>query len=104
MERFYVSVCRECGYGAFPERLLCPRCGGALWEHREAPEGIVEATTRLHRAPGRTCEKPVAIALVRVPAGPLVVARLERDVAAGERVELALDDRAPVARGRARGS
>lgn len=103
-EPFFVSVCLRCGYVAFPERLLCPHCGEGRWKPREAREGIVESHTRLHRAPGRDYRPPMAIALVRVPDGPLVVARLEGEVAAGRVVTLAVEGGAPVARGGGRAS
>ncbi len=97
-ETFFVFVCSRCDYAAFPARLLCPRCGGEHWKRREVREGVVESRTRLHRAPGRDYRPPVAVALVRVPEGPLVVARLEGELATGERVALALEGGAPVAR------
>ena len=99
-EAFFVSFCSRCGYAAFPERLLCPRCGGERWKRREAGEGVVDSRTRIHRAPRRSYSPPVALALVRVTGGPLVVARLEDEVAIGGAVALALDGGAPVARRR----
>jgi flavin reductase (DIM6/NTAB) family NADH-FMN oxidoreductase RutF len=98
-EPLFVSVCLPCGYVAFPERLLCPHCGEERWKLREVREGLVESRTRLHRAPGRDYRPPVAIALVRVPGGPLVVARLESEVPTSRVVTLALERGAPVARG-----
>ncbi|MDQ3875015.1 MAG: flavin reductase, partial [Actinomycetota bacterium] len=102
-EPFFVSVCLRCAYAAFPARLLCPSCGEERWKLRAVDEGVVESRTRLHRAPGRNYDPPVAIALVRVPDGPLVVARLEGDVASGI-VTLALEGGVPVARRRRRAS
>ena len=101
-EPFVVSFCSRCGYAAFPERLLCPRCGGERWKRRETGEGVVDARTRIHRAPRRDFNPPVVLALVRVPGGPLVVSRLEDEVAPGAAVALALDAGAPVARSRQR--
>ena len=93
-----LAVCARCGYAAFPERLLCPRCGARWWQSREAREGIVEATTALRRAPGRDHDPPVALALVRLAEGPLVVVRLEREAGRGEAVALSLDSSgAPIA-------
>ncbi len=99
-EPFFVSACLRCGYAAFPERLLCPHCGERRWRPREVREGVVEARTRLHRAPGRDYDPPVAIALVRVPDGPLVVARLEGEIPTGCMVTLSVEGGAPVARRR----
>lgn len=94
-----LAVCAGCGYAAFPQRLLCPRCGGRRWHSRAAREGFIEATTTLRRGPGRDYDPPVALALVRLADGPLVVARLERDAPSGDAVALALDSSgAPVAR------
>lgn len=101
---FVVSVCAECGYAAFPDRLLCPRCGEARWERREAPAGVVESTARLHRAPGRDYRPPIEIALVRLRCGPLVVARAEDELAPGDPVTLALETGAPLAGRRERAS
>ncbi len=97
-EPFVVSVCLRCGYAAFPERLLCPRCGGDRWERREAREGVVESQTRLHRAPGRDYRPPLTLALVRLPSGPLVVARLDGEVPTGRMVTLSVEGGAPVGR------
>jgi uncharacterized OB-fold protein len=101
-EPFVVAVCSRCGYAAFPERLLCPRCGGERWKRRQAAEGVVDSRTRIHRAPRRDFNPPVVLALVRVPGGPLVVARLEDEVAIRGAVALALEAGAPVARSRQR--
>ena len=92
------GVCAACGYAAFPERLLCPRCGGRRWQPREARAASVELTTTLRRGPGRDYDPPVALALVRLADGPLVVARLARAAGSGDAVDLSLDPSgAPVA-------
>jgi uncharacterized OB-fold protein len=93
---FPLQRCTACGRRFFPPRLLCP-CGGRDFEIEEVDRGIVEEKTSLHRAPGRALEEPVRIATVAI-GDVRVVARLERDAAVDDAVELSLEDGAPVAR------
>jgi uncharacterized protein len=97
MNELLVAVCESCGRAAFPRRVLCPDCGGGAWSARPAGGGTLEETTVLRRIPGADVE-PVAIGSVRLDEGPVVVARLEGDLGPGQRVALADDAGAPVAR------
>jgi len=78
-DAFSVPVCTQCGHALWPSRPVCPRCGGTLFEPRAAGRGVVEETTRAGA---------VALASVRVDTGPVVIARLAADAAAGTAVEL----------------
>ncbi|MBS0425703.1 MAG: hypothetical protein JSR41_00275 [Proteobacteria bacterium] len=46
-----LSICMACEGAYFPARLRCHRCGG--WDFRlvPAPEGVVAASTQVHRVP-----------------------------------------------------
>jgi uncharacterized OB-fold protein len=92
-----VRVCARCGHGVFPERSLCPRCGAGEWALREIARGRVEEETTVLRAPV-PLDGPVRLALVRLADGPLVIARLERDAARGDEVEVTYQDGVPIVR------
>lgn len=68
----------------FPRRLLCPRCGGSVFEERAADEGVLEEATE-SRAGAR-------IGSVRTDAGPIVLARLLEELEPGARVRLVQQD------------
>ena len=93
-----VSVCMSCGHRSFPERLLCPRCGGGDRRRQWVEAGTVEHVTTLRRTAGRAYDDPVILASVRLSAGPRVIARLEERLPPGTAVRLDLRDGAPVAR------
>lgn len=93
-----VAVCMACGARAFPERLLCPVCGGGDWRREWAERGVLEEVTALHRSPGRSYEPPVRLATVRLASGPRVVARLDHDLVPGMQVALDVEGGAIVAR------
>lgn len=82
-----ISVCDSCGAGFFPLRLLCPRCGGSEWTPRLVAGGTVRETTIVRRSVGGPAGE-VWLATVRLDTGQHVVARLDRPVAEGERVDL----------------
>jgi uncharacterized OB-fold protein len=92
----FVAVCRACGHALFPSRLLCPRCGGDAWDSVAATDGVVmEATSMQHRVAA-----PVHLASVRTDLGVVVLARMERAVAIGDRVALRQQDGAVVGQAR----
>lgn len=93
----WLSACRTCGRKAFPPRLLCPACGGASWKLERAGQGVVEEVTTVHHAVGAD-GVAVALASVRLDAGPVVVASLDGQLSRGDRAELVAVDGAPVAR------
>jgi uncharacterized OB-fold protein len=79
---FCVPACVACGHAIWPPRPVCPGCGGRAFAARRADAGVVEETTRNEHTP---------LASVRSDAGPVVIARLEREVPSGARVELVED-------------
>jgi uncharacterized OB-fold protein len=84
-----VFACTTCGHVEFPRRLLCPRCGTAMFHEIDGSEGHVEETTVLrHRAGGGEAPGDQRLATVRTTAGPRVIARLDADAARGDRVVL----------------
>ncbi len=84
-----VFVCGSCGRAVFPERLLCPDCGGRDWREEPVERGVLEAVAD---------RGEVRVAAVRTPLGPLAIARLEGDAPAGAEVSLDEDGEVPVAR------
>jgi uncharacterized OB-fold protein len=86
---FPIPVCATCGRAVFPPRVLCPQCGGREWRDEPVDGGVVERSTE---------RDGTAIATVRTPLGPVLVARLLGDAAAGDAVVLDADGAVPVAR------
>ncbi|QCP49848.1 rubredoxin [Trinickia violacea] len=83
---FHVFQCTGCEATLFPERYLCPRCGGGHWRQVEASAGIVEQLTRLvDRTPG---SEPVLLATIRTEPEAFVIAQLEAAMTPGQRVRL----------------
>ncbi len=85
-----VPVCASCGRAAFPPRLACPGCGGGEFREERTEEGVLEAVAD---------RGEVRLGAVRLPQGPLAIARVEGDVQVGARVSLDEDGAVPVARG-----
>lgn len=84
---FRITRCQLCDHAIFPPRPVCPRCGGRAWRSEVARHGTLEhATTRVDADTGES----VQLAEVRLDLGPLVTARCEPAIRAGERVRLAL--------------
>jgi uncharacterized protein len=84
---FQVARCQACAHAIFPPRPICPRCGRRTWRLETAGNGTVEyATSRRDPETGAALD----LAQVRLDAGPLVTARCELAVGAGNRVSLAL--------------
>ena len=92
-----VSACARCGRVAFPRRFFCPTCGGTEWQEKRSEHGRVEEVTILRRTAGLPVPGSVRLGLVRLDGGPAIVARLEGGATAGSRVEMSVDDGAPVA-------
>ena len=92
-----VAVCSRCRHAAFPDPLLCSRCGSSDWRREWIAAGVVEDATLVRRAPGGIAA-PVRVGTVRLSGGPRVVARLEPGASAGAAVMLGYDDGVPVAR------
>ncbi|HEY8584732.1 MAG TPA: zinc ribbon domain-containing protein [Capillimicrobium sp.] len=93
---FAVSECRECGYVAYPPRILCPRCASSSWKRRLTENGIVtEVTTRRPVAKRRQLpsgnwldQDATRLAAVQSDAGVRIIARVSEDVEVGDRVRL----------------
>lgn len=83
-----IPVCASCGRAVFPQRLLCPACGGREWRAEPVERGVLEAAA----------EREARVGAVRTPLGPLVIARVESDAAVGGIVTLDEDGDVPVAR------
>jgi uncharacterized OB-fold protein len=88
MRELEVQVCEGCDRAFFPDRALCPACGGRAFRCEPAGAGTVEETT---------VRGTVHVASVRLRKGPVVIARSGEDIAAGAKVALLDDDGAPVA-------
>jgi uncharacterized OB-fold protein len=86
-----IPVCVACGEATFPALLLCPSCGGSDWRVEPVETGILEASTV-------TARNDVTVGFVRVPLGPLAVARVEGGPEVGHEVALDQDGLVPVAR------
>jgi hypothetical protein len=84
-----IPICAACGRAVFPQRLLCPDCGGAEWRHEPVDAGVLEAATE---------RDGVHVGLVRTPLGPVLVARVEGEHHPGAQVALDEDGDVPVAR------
>ncbi|MCZ7589154.1 MAG: zinc ribbon domain-containing protein [Gaiella sp.] len=84
-----VAVCGSCGKASFPPPFLCPACGAREWREEEAASGTLEAVAD---------RGEVRLGAVRLPQGPLAIARVEGDAEAGAEVSLSEDGDVPVAR------
>ncbi len=56
--------CIECGTAYFPERLLCPRCGGHDFAEDRVTEGVIEEITVIRHVLGQTDWQPHRLANV----------------------------------------
>jgi len=84
-----IFVCESCGRAVFPHRLLCPECGGAAFRDEPVESGTLEDFAD---------RGEVRIGVVRVAAGPLLIARIEGPPQRGATVALDEDGAVPVAR------
>lgn len=83
-----VFVCEKCGRAVFPQRFLCPDCGGREWREEPVETGTLEAVA----------DREVRVGAVRTPLGPLAIARIESHAEAGAEVSLDQDGSTPIAR------
>ena len=84
-----VAVCGSCGNASFPPPYLCPRCGAREWREEQVESGTLEAVSD---------RGEVRVGAVRLPQGPVAIARVEGDAQAGAEVALSEDGDVPVAR------
>jgi uncharacterized OB-fold protein len=92
-----VQVCGRCGRRFFPHRLACPACGSRQFVVVAVGTGVVEETTVVHRAAGRSLPRPVRIATVMLTDGLPIVARVDAQAENRAAVNLRMDGGAPVA-------
>lgn len=84
-----VFVCESCGRAVFPQRLLCPGCGGRGFREEPVDTGVLEDFSD---------RGEVKLGFVRLAQGPLLVARVEGEPTRGAEVALDEDGEIPVAR------
>jgi len=82
-------TCGSCGRTSFPPPFLCPVCGAREWREEEVASGTLEAVAD---------RGEVRLGAVRLPQGPLAIARVEGDAQVGAEVSLSEDGDVPVAR------
>ncbi|MDR3098020.1 MAG: zinc ribbon domain-containing protein [Paraburkholderia sp.] len=87
-----IQRCNACGEAVFPARYRCPRCGAADWTGEAAADGAVEESTVVRHRVGAQGTGDVYLASVRVPAGPVVIARSDTALHEGDAVALTIDD------------
>ncbi|CAE6855759.1 hypothetical protein R69746_07569 [Paraburkholderia aspalathi] len=83
-----VFQCTDCQLTLFPERYICPHCGGTHWRLVDAGVGIIEQLTRVVAGTEKAGGEPVVLATVHFEAGAFVIAQLGEAMAQGERVRL----------------
>ncbi|AJC16002.1 Zn-ribbon domain-containing OB-fold protein [Pandoraea sputorum] len=86
-----VFQCNACDHTLFPARYLCPRCGGADWRGVSFAQGTVTEATVVHQRVGQPNAAPLHLASVVSAAGPVVIARSEAALHAGDVVRLTID-------------
>ncbi len=93
---FAVTECVDCGYVAYPPRILCPVCASSRWKRRLTENGIVtELTVRRPVAKRRQLpsgnwldQEETRLAAIQSDAGVRVIARIAPGVEIGDRVRL----------------
>lgn len=91
--RFMLQVCAECGTVTYPPREACPVCLSPKLPFQDVdPRGAVLSETTVHISPEPYFRErlPRRIGLVKLDAGPTVVAHLHGDVVPKARVRLDL--------------
>ena len=86
-----LPVCGECGTVQYPLREVCVRCLSAkLPRQAVGAGGLLLARTRLHRSMDERFAPrlPLDVGSVKLDAGPVVIAILERAWEPGTRVRL----------------
>lgn len=83
-----IAVCEGCGRAMFPRRLLCPDCGGRAFRDESAETGTLEDVAD---------RGEVTLGMVRLPEGPVLIARVEGGASRGTTLRLQWDGDVPVA-------
>ena len=99
MTGIVIGKCSSCGAQRFPVQLWCDVCGSYRIDEVVSPSGLVTEVTIVRHIPGRFLP-PLRLGTVRLDGGAVVVARLEAAVGEGSRVDVVVDDGAPIARPR----
>ncbi|MEE8601374.1 Zn-ribbon domain-containing OB-fold protein [Euzebya tangerina] len=83
--RLVLQTCAACGTAQHYPRALCTTCGATdqLTLEPASGEGVVHASTVVHRAPHPDLETPYVIALVDLAEGPRLMTRLDVDPETG---------------------
>lgn len=97
MNALVLGECEACGARRFPTPLWCHVCGSDRIGQVTETSGTVAETTVVRHAAGRRLA-PVRIGTVRLTGGGVVIARLDAAASEGDRVEIDVEDGAPVAR------
>ena len=87
-----IERCKACGEAVFPTRYRCPRCGAAHWTSEPAAGGAVEETTVVRHRVGAQGAGDVYLSSVRTQAGPVVIARSDTALRAGDAVAFSIDE------------
>ena len=90
---FALQVCAECETVIYPPREACPKCLSPRLPFRDVdPSGVLvsETTVRVSPEPYFRERVPWRVGLVKLDAGPMVVAHLHGDAREGARVRLTL--------------
>ena len=97
MSALVLGECEACGARMFPVPLWCHVCGSDRIGEVTETSGTVTETTIVRHAAGRPLA-PIRIATVHLTGGGVVIARLDAAGGEGDRVEISVEDGAPVAR------
>lgn len=92
--RFALQVCAACGTVQYPPRQICGKCLADVLEWRDVPDaGTLLAETTLQHSNDLFFRDrlPWRLGVVRMDAGPSLVAHLAEDCRHGQRVWLSLD-------------
>lgn len=93
-----IWVCKNCGAGYFPERLICPACGAGEFVSGEARNGHVEDITVVTHVLGQENWKPRTLATVRLECGQRIIAGAIGEIAPGDAVTLENENLVPYVR------
>jgi NAD(P)-dependent dehydrogenase (short-subunit alcohol dehydrogenase family)/uncharacterized OB-fold protein len=91
--RFMLQICSDCGAVIYPPRDACPACLSARLSYQDVDNLgmlIAETTVRVSADPYFRERMPWRVGIVKLDAGPLLVAHLHGDALEGGRVQLAL--------------
>lgn len=82
--RLLIAVCADCGNTWYLPKDRCPRCGSARQSSvQPSGEGRCVAVTLLH-VTGEAGGAPLSLALVQLDEGPVVMGRVDDDLAPGD--------------------